>query len=105
MRVSYNWLKDYVDIKVSPQKLAELLTMAGLSVDSIHKRSDDSVLEVEVTSNRPDWLSHIGIAREIAALTGKKLKTPYSAQRSTQYDFSESRRQEVVLSIHSTNYT
>jgi len=76
MRVSYNWLKDYVDIKLSPEKLAALLTMAGLCVDSIHKRGDDSILEIEITSNRPDWLSYIGVAREVAALTGKKLKIP-----------------------------
>ncbi|MBI5123936.1 MAG: phenylalanine--tRNA ligase subunit beta, partial [Candidatus Omnitrophica bacterium] len=76
MRISYNWLKDYVDIKISAQKLAEMLTMAGLSVDSVEKRPDDSILEIEVTSNRPDWLSYIGVAREVAALTGKKLKIP-----------------------------
>ena len=82
MRISYNWLKDYVDIKLSPEKLAELLTMAGLCVDSIHKKIDDSVLEIEITSNRPDWLSYIGVAREVAAITGKKLKVPYSVQRT-----------------------
>ncbi len=76
MRLSYNWLKDYVDVKLSPEKLAELLTMAGLCVDSIHKRGDDSILEIEITSNRPDWLSYIGVAREVAALTGRKLKIP-----------------------------
>ncbi|MDP2929630.1 MAG: phenylalanine--tRNA ligase subunit beta [Candidatus Omnitrophota bacterium] len=76
MRISYNWLKDYVDIKVPPEKLAELLTMAGLSVDSIDETGGDFVLEAEVTSNRPDWLSYIGVAREVAALTGRKLKLP-----------------------------
>jgi len=75
MRLSYNWLKDYVDIKLSPEKLGELLTMGGLCVDSIYKKGDDSVLEIEITSNRPDWLSYIGVAREVGALTGKKLKT------------------------------
>ncbi len=78
MRLSYNWLKDYVDIKLSPEKLAELLTMAGLCVDSIHKKGDDSVLEIEITSNRPDWLSYIGVAREVSALTGRKLRMPAS---------------------------
>ena len=82
MRISYNWLRDYVDIKVPPEKLAELLTMAGLCVDAIHKKGDDSILEIEITSNRPDWLSYIGVGREVAALTGKKLKIPYSVQRT-----------------------
>lgn len=76
MKVSYSWIKDYVDISVPAEKLAHLLTMSGLSVDSIEKKGADSVMEVEITSNRPDWLSYIGIAREIAAITGKKLKSP-----------------------------
>ncbi|MDD5173255.1 MAG: phenylalanine--tRNA ligase subunit beta [Candidatus Omnitrophica bacterium] len=76
MKLSYNWLKEYIDIRLSPEKLGELLTMAGLCVDSIHKKGNDSVLEIEITSNRPDWLSYIGVAREVGALTGKRLKIP-----------------------------
>ncbi|MFA6141970.1 MAG: phenylalanine--tRNA ligase subunit beta [Candidatus Omnitrophota bacterium] len=76
MKINYNWLKDYIDVKLSPEKLAELLTMSGLTVDSLERKGDDAILEIEVTSNRPDWLSYIGVAREIAALTGKILKIP-----------------------------
>jgi phenylalanyl-tRNA synthetase beta chain len=83
MKISYNWLKDYVDIKIPAEELAHILTMAGLSVDSIEKKGDDSILEVEITSNRPDWLSYIGVAREVAAITGRKLKVPYSVRRTT----------------------
>ena len=36
----------------------------------------DTVFDIEVTPNRPDWLSIIGIAREISALTGNPLKLP-----------------------------
>lgn len=76
MKVTYNWLKDFVDIKIAPNTLAEKLTMAGLEVTSIDERDGDFIFEIEVTSNRPDWLSVIGIAREVAAITGKKLKIP-----------------------------
>ena len=74
MRISYNWLKGYVNIKLSPEKLAGVLTMAGLAVESVQKAAGDTILEIEVTSNRPDWLSYIGVAREVAAVTGGKLK-------------------------------
>ena len=57
MLISYNWLKDYVDVKVPAEKLGELFTMSGLSVASIKKAGGDHVIEIEVTSNRPDWLS------------------------------------------------
>jgi len=74
VKVTYNWLKDFVDLKISPQKLAEKLTMAGLEVIALEKRDGDFVLEIEITSNRPDWLSVLGVAREVAAITGQKLK-------------------------------
>ena len=74
MKVTYNWLKDFVDIALSPQALADTLTMAGLEVKSIEEAAGDVVFEIEITSNRPDWLSIIGVAREVAAITGKKLK-------------------------------
>ncbi len=74
MKFTLNWLKDFVDLKIPPQKLADKLTMAGLEVVSLEERDGDFVFEIEITSNRPDWLSVIGIAREVAAITGVKLK-------------------------------
>ena len=74
MKVTYNWLKDFIDIKITPQKLAEKLTMAGLEVVSLEEKEGDMIFEIEITSNRPDWLSVLGIAREIAAITGAKIK-------------------------------
>lgn len=76
MRISYNWLKEYVDIKESSEDLSDMLMSAGLPTESIEDIGADKVLEVEVTANRPDWLSYIGVAREVAAITGRKLKIP-----------------------------
>lgn len=76
MKISYDWLKEYVNIKLAPDKLAQALTMAGLSVESVKPYGQDHIFEIEVTANRPDWLSVIGVAREVAALTGGKLKIP-----------------------------
>ncbi len=80
MRVTYSWLKSYVDLNIQPEKLGALLTMAGLAVESIEKQGSDYLFEIEVTANRPDWLSLIGVAREISAITGKKLKIPSTAE-------------------------
>jgi phenylalanyl-tRNA synthetase beta chain len=76
MKVTYNWLKDFVEIKIPARQLAGKLTMAGLEVTAVEEKGGDFVFEIEVTSNRPDCLSVIGIAREVAAITGKKLKLP-----------------------------
>jgi len=76
MRISYNWLREYVDVKNSAKQAAQWLTMAGLEVKAVEERGKDSILDIEVTTNRPDWLSFIGVARELSAITGKRLKTP-----------------------------
>ena len=78
MKLTYNWLKDFVDIRLKPEDLADRLTMAGLEVKAIDKFEDDYVFEIEITSNRPDWLSVIGVAREIAAVTKSKVKSQKS---------------------------
>jgi phenylalanyl-tRNA synthetase beta chain len=86
MKFTFNWLKEFVGFDASPERLAELLTMAGLEVESVvpqrepETNIEDWVFEVSVTPNRGDCLGISGIAREVAALTGGKLKTvPSSA--------------------------
>ena len=76
MRISFNWLKDYIDIRISPEAVAEKLTMAGLEVTSLTRVDHDILMDIEVTPNRTDCLSILGIARELAAITGKRLKAP-----------------------------
>jgi len=75
LKVSYNWLKEYINFSAKPNDLADKLTMAGLEVKGIEEKNGDFIYEVEVTSNRPDWLCLLGIAREIQALYGTKIKT------------------------------
>ena len=74
MNISYNWLKDLIDFDLAPDQLANELTRVGLAVEGVHPQGDDFVLDIDLTSNRPDCLSHLGVAREVAAITGKELK-------------------------------
>ena len=74
MKVSVGWLKEFVDVPSEPRQLKADLTMVGLNVESFAQVGDDWVLEVEVTTNRPDCLSHYGVARELATLYRKSLK-------------------------------
>ena len=76
MKISYNWLREYVDVKNSAKQAAQWLTMAGLEVTSLEEKDKDATLEIEITTNRSDGLSVIGIARELSAITGKRLKFP-----------------------------
>jgi phenylalanyl-tRNA synthetase beta chain len=76
MKINYNWLKELVDIDLPPRDLAAKLTMAGIAVDAVDFYGDDAVFELDLTSNRPDCLSHLGVAREVAAVLGKTARTP-----------------------------
>ncbi len=76
MKISLEWLQEYVEICESPEKLKEDLTMIGLLVESVTEVDGSPVFEIEVTSNRPDCLSLVGIAREVAALYQRPLRYP-----------------------------
>ncbi|MCB1021444.1 MAG: phenylalanine--tRNA ligase subunit beta, partial [Acidobacteria bacterium] len=76
MRALISWLQDYVDIPETPEVLAERLTLAGMAVDGIEREGDEAVLELDITSNRPDAMNHIGLAREIAAIFDRPLRIP-----------------------------
>jgi len=82
MKVSENWLREYISIDKPLSEIANALTMSGLEVKNFqpNKELRDVVCEVEITSNRPDWLSYVGIAREIGALFGKKIILPKMPQ-------------------------
>ena len=68
MIVSWKWLGDYVDAGSTHEEVARRLTMSGLNHEETVPSGDDFAIDLEVTSNRPDCLGHIGVAREIAAL-------------------------------------
>jgi len=76
MRVSFDWIKDFVDLTAAPEEAAHRLTMAGLEIEGMETAEDDTVMEVNVTPNRPDCLNILGIARETAAAFGLPLKKP-----------------------------
>jgi len=81
LKVPYSWLKDHVDLRISAQKLIHRLTMAGLEVEDVMDCDGDPVMEINVTPNRGDCLSILGIAREVSALTGQALRQPAPKSR------------------------
>jgi phenylalanyl-tRNA synthetase beta chain len=83
MLVSWNWLNQYVDLDVSVAELSDRLTMSGLNLEEFHSVDADSCIDFEVTSNRPDCLGHLGIAREAAVLYQKPLKIPAASPKTS----------------------
>jgi phenylalanyl-tRNA synthetase beta chain len=84
MNISYNWLRELTGTTLEPRALAERLTMLGLAVEVVHEAGDDFVLEIDLTSNRPDCLSHLGVAREVAAAVNGRVSLPEAQVSSVE---------------------
>ncbi|MFC1621546.1 phenylalanine--tRNA ligase subunit beta [Candidatus Omnitrophota bacterium] len=82
MRVSLDWLKDYVEIKGGLDKIQQALTMTGLEVTSVLNMEKDHIMDIEITPNRPDCLSVMGVARELAAAVDGSLNVPASIKKA-----------------------
>lgn len=91
MLIPLSWLKEYVEITLSPVELGKRLTEVGLGCEKITKIDKDVIFELEITPNRPDLLSIIGVAREIAAIENKKIKPP-----KTKIDLTKLKPKKVL---------
>src|SRR5262245_13819082 len=76
MKISLNWLKEFVDIPDDAQGFGRKATGVGLAVDAIETTPTDTVYEFDVTTNRPDCLNHLGMARETSAIYGTTVRPP-----------------------------
>ena len=76
MIISTNWLAEYVRPEATDEELVHRLLMSGLNHEATWRVGDDTAIDIEVTSNRPDCLGHVGVAREVAVLFGRPLHVP-----------------------------
>jgi len=85
MKVVYNWLTDFVDVTATPQELASRLALSGTNIGCVENGPHGAVFDAEVSSNRPDCLAHLGVAREVAAIHKRSLKftVPKPAESAT----------------------
>src|SRR6478752_4461839 len=84
MLISYNWLRELTNTRLTPLELRDRLTRVGLAIDAVDEHPNDAVLDVEVPSNRPDCLSHVGVAREVTVIENGKLTLPASTTAPTE---------------------
>ena len=82
--ISDSWLREYLETKATPEQIKEYLSLCGPSVERIHKTSNGVVYDIEITTNRPDAMSVVGVAREAAAIlprfgiAAKLIHDPYA---------------------------
>ena len=90
MKILPAWLREFVDLKVDltsevgARRLADDLTHAGISVESLQFAGENTVFEMEITTNRVDAMNHYGVARECAAIYDLELKPLQAGLRSSQ---------------------
>lgn len=89
MIVSKNWLAEYVSLSDSVDELTDRLTMSGLNLEGVESAGTDLAIDLEVTSNRPDCLGHIGVARELAVLFDQQLLIPEAAAEESDVACAE----------------
>ena len=82
MKILVSWLRDFVDVPGSPEEIARTMSVRGFAVESVDAYGDgDAVLDFEITANRPDAMSVIGIAREVATAYGLQVRRPAARGR------------------------
>ncbi len=94
MKLSPHWLRDFVDLPVDYRRLADELTLAGVAVEGISGEGENTVYEMEITTNRPDAMNHYGVAREASALYDLPLKPIESKLPARQG------KSDVTIDIH-----
>ncbi|MFC2157307.1 phenylalanine--tRNA ligase subunit beta [Acidobacteriota bacterium] len=95
MKISLNWLKDYIDLSLSVPELIDCLNGIGLMVDSWERIGRDVLLDIETYANRPDTLGHYGIARELSA----KLQLPLIEQNWPLFEIAVETSEVVDIQI------
>src|SRR3982074_526559 len=77
MRLVLSWLREFVDVPASAEEIAEKIGLRGFEVASIeHLGGGDAVIDFEITANRPDCLSVLGLAREVATAFDRPIRLP-----------------------------
>jgi phenylalanyl-tRNA synthetase beta chain len=83
LRLLLSWVRDFVAVTAGPEEIAQVLSMRGFELAGIDEAPDgaagDAVLDLEITANRPDCLSVLGLARELAAAYELPVRQPGSS--------------------------
>jgi len=95
MKVVYNWLKEFAELKATPDDLRARLSLAGIAVDSVEESAAGPVLDAEITANRPDCLGHYGMAREAAAIYRLSLKPVHPKLKESAEKVTDATRVEI----------
>ena len=106
IKITYNWLLEYLDTGADPYEIQKYLSLSGPSVEKVEKKGDDYVFDIEITSNRVDAASVFGIAQEAQAILpqfGKKAKLKLNPLTKFRFKNLDLRISEKRLNIQIKN--
>jgi phenylalanyl-tRNA synthetase beta chain len=104
IKITYNWLLEYLDTDATPQEMQKYLALCGPAIERVDKVGDDYVFDIEITSNRVDMASVFGIAQEAQAILpqfGKKAKLKKNPFK--EYHFGSDAENKLPLTITTEN--
>lgn len=99
MKIPFEWLKEFVDINISAKDLAEKLTMAGVEVVGVESHGKEFVFDIDILPNRGDCQSIIGVAREVAAILGSRVKGQEARVKGQGSRFKSKVFQEIKVQV------
>ena len=104
MKILVSWLREYVEVSDSPEDLARTMSVRGFSVEGIELLGNgDAVLDFEVTANRPDCMSVVGMAREVATACDLPLQFAGSPSTEVNADIGAGTDTDAAIDIHIDN--
>lgn len=106
IKITYNWLLEYLDTDADPYELQKYLSLSGPSIERVEKIDDDYVLDIEITSNRVDMASVLGIAQEAQAILpmfGKKARLKDNPLEKFKFSDIEPEQARMTLEVKITN--
>jgi len=90
--IPYSWLKDYIKTDAKPEAIAEALSLHSFSVEKITDVDDDNIFEIEVTPNRGDALSILGVARELMVVLPRQgFKCEWVKENAPKFETKENK--------------
>src|SRR5437763_11267204 len=106
MKLSRDWLNDHVDLSgLTDDELGTRFTEIGHAIEAVEKHGDDTVFDLEITTNRVDAMSHLSMARELAAAIGREANAGRTnvdrtnVGRTLQSDSEQGSPTEVTIRI------
>lgn len=98
IRIPLSWIEEYIKTGVKPEEIASALSLHAFSVEKIEKQGGDHIFEIEITPNRGDALSVLGIAREVyAVLKRKGQKVQFINKRVEPKPTEDKDKLEVII--------